>query len=187
MIILFVFITGFLLYCYCVIINFFSHTIINITKHLVIADNISTSRTWGLHLFLHILLPHCSIEPWPLLSPLQGMVLPAVPWGAQPHVLSLWVRRQKQLLSADQPGLFHQPRPPHVLPLHRPLHRHGERHFFLEAAALLSSSGICVFVFCLSRFFNSSKSTAFVFFGEGKIICSKDKWLQISPQPLTMI
>lgn len=73
----------------------------------------------------------CHIQPWRLLSPPQGMVLPAVPWGAQPHVLSLRVRRQKQLLSADQPGLLHQPRPPHVLPLHRPLHRHGERRFFV--------------------------------------------------------
>lgn len=63
---------------------------------------------------------------------LQGVVLPAVPRGVEPHVLSVRVRRQKQLLSADQPRLLHQPRPPHVLPLHRTLHRHGE--IFLEAA-----------------------------------------------------
>lgn len=54
------------------------------------------------------------------------MVLPAVPRGAQPHVLPLRVCRQEQLLPADQPCLLHQPRPPHLLPLHRPLHRHGE-------------------------------------------------------------
>lgn len=73
----------------------------------------------------------CRMQPLRLLSPPQRMVLPAVPRGAQPHVLSLRVRRQKQLLFADQSGLLHQPRPPHVLPLHRPLHRHGERRGFL--------------------------------------------------------
>lgn len=96
----------------------------------------------------------CRIQPWRLLSPPQGMVLPAVPRGAQPHVLSLRVRRQKQLLSADQPGILHQPRPPHVLPLHRPLHRHGERRFFfLRAVTLLSGSGISVFHFYCTMFF----------------------------------
>lgn len=57
---------------------------------------------------------------------LQGMVLPAVPWGPEPHVLPFRVRGQEQLLPTDQSGLFHQPRPPHLLPLHRTLHRHGE-------------------------------------------------------------
>lgn len=44
----------------------------------------------------------------PFLSP-QGVVLPPVPRGAQPHVLPLRVRWQEQLLPADQPCLLHQP------------------------------------------------------------------------------
>lgn len=60
---------------------------------------------------------------------LQGMVLSALPWGPEPHVLSVWVCRQEQLLPADQPGLLHQPWPPHILPLHWTLHRHGENFY----------------------------------------------------------
>lgn len=56
---------------------------------------------------------------------LQGMVLLTVPWSAEPHVLSVWVRWQEQLLSADQPGLGHQPGPPLLLLLHRSLHSNG--------------------------------------------------------------
>lgn len=70
--------------------------------------------------------PHSPLVTAALLSP-QGVVLPPVARGAEPHVLPLRVCGQEQLLPADQPGLLHQPRPPHLLPLHRPLHRHGER------------------------------------------------------------
>lgn len=75
----------------------------------------------------------------PLLTALalsQGMVLPPVPRGAQPHVLPLRVRWQKQLLPADQPCLLHQPRPPHLFPLHRPLHCHGKSPTRRPAAEL---------------------------------------------------
>lgn len=45
----------------------------------------------------------------------QGMVFLALSWGAEPHVLFVWVRWQGQLLSADQPCVLHQPWPPQVL------------------------------------------------------------------------
>lgn len=57
---------------------------------------------------------------------LQRMVLPVVPRGAEPHVLSVRVCRQKQLLLADQPCICHQPRPPLLLLLHRPLYCNGK-------------------------------------------------------------
>ena len=56
----------------------------------------------------------------------QRVVFPLVPRGAQPHVLFIWIRREEQLLPADQPCLLHQPRPPHLLPLYRPIHCHGK-------------------------------------------------------------
>lgn len=59
----------------------------------------------------------------------QGVVLPAVPWSPESHVLPVWVCWQEQLLSADQPSILHKPRPPHVLSLHRSLHRYGELYW----------------------------------------------------------
>ena len=56
----------------------------------------------------------------------QGMVFLAVSWGAEPNVLFVRVRWQGQLLSADQPGLLHQPWSPEVLQVHRTLHCHGK-------------------------------------------------------------
>lgn len=59
----------------------------------------------------------------------QGVVLPAVPRSPESHVLPVWVCWQEQLLSADQPSILHKPRPPHVLSLHRSLHRYGELYW----------------------------------------------------------
>lgn len=59
----------------------------------------------------------------------QGVVLPAVPRSPESHVLPVWVCWQEQLLSADQPSVLHKPRPPHVLSLHRSLHRYGELYW----------------------------------------------------------
>ena len=69
----------------------------------------------------------CTTPPHTLIHlALQRVVLLVVPWGAEPHVLSVWVRWEEQLLSADQPCVGHQPRPPVLLLLHRPLHCDGK-------------------------------------------------------------
>lgn len=56
----------------------------------------------------------------------QGVVFPPFSWSPEPHVLSIWVCRQEQLLSADKSCLHHQPRPPVLLLLHWPLYRNGK-------------------------------------------------------------
>lgn len=60
----------------------------------------------------------------------QGVVLPAVSWGPEPHVLFVWVCRQRQLLSPDQPCFLHQPWSPQVLQVHWTLHCYGNHTIF---------------------------------------------------------
>lgn len=72
----------------------------------------------------------CAAHGPPSPSSLQRVVLLVVPWSAEPHVLSVWIRWKKQLLSADQPSVSHQPRPPLLLLLHRPLYCNGTFTWF---------------------------------------------------------
>lgn len=90
----------------------------------------------------------------------QGVVFPPLTWGPEPHVLSVWVCRQEQLLSTDKSCVHHQPRSPVLLLLHRPLHRHGK---FVSSSYYFIS--YCTVEFCLVRkcwsierfiFYNSS-------------------------------
>lgn len=57
---------------------------------------------------------------------LKGVVFPCVARCAQPNVLPLPVCQQQQLRPPGQPCVLHKPRPPHVLQIHRTVHRHGK-------------------------------------------------------------
>lgn len=55
----------------------------------------------------------------------QGMVFPTLTRSAQSDVLLVYVRRQQQLQSTDQPRVIHQSWSSKIFWIHRPIHRHG--------------------------------------------------------------
>lgn len=78
---------------------------------------------WNLKCIWLFFLPSCPFLDLPLSR--QGVVLLVVAWGAEPHVLSVWVRWEEQLLPADQPSFCNQPRPPLIFLLHRQIYCNG--------------------------------------------------------------